>query len=106
MTRLIRLQRNKEVSSLTELWEKEALPPTFFDAANEPRHWGNVIGHDDFDYEGVTREQVGELIAFMDIVLDMVYLIPARLVRTLAARQNIEQTETQEQPSSEGSDDV
>ena len=28
-TAVIRLQRNKEVSSLTELWEKEALPPTF-----------------------------------------------------------------------------
>lgn len=99
-TAVERLQRDKKVSSLSELWKKESLPPGYFDTVNEPRLWGHLIAHADFDYLGVKSEHVEELITFTDIILDIVYEMPARLARSHADRQRIEQTETQESPSS------
>lgn len=89
-TAVERLQRDKEVASLTELWERERLPPTFFDAANEPRHWGNVIAHEDFDHANLTGEHVEQLLVFFDLILDMVYETPAKLQRLVVERSRLD----------------
>lgn len=79
------------MTSLTDLWKKEKLPAAIFDAANEPRLWGHVTAHDDFDPTEITPEHVEELLGFLDIVLDIVYVTPAKLERAGRARKGIGQ---------------
>ncbi|HLF05509.1 MAG TPA: hypothetical protein VI855_09870, partial [Dehalococcoidia bacterium] len=62
----------------------------FFDAANEPRHWANLVGHEDFSPEAVTREHVAELITFVDQILELIYEMPARLEKARKAREQVE----------------
>jgi len=90
-TAVERIQRQKKVGSLTDLWAKEQLSPALFDAANEPRLWANATAHDDFDPTEITAEHVGDLLGFLDQVLDMVYLMPKRLDRAAEARKGIGQ---------------
>ena len=76
-------------ASLTELWAKEKLPEALFDAANEPRLWGHVAAHDDFDPSEITPEHVEDLLGFLDIVPDMVYLTPAKLEHAIGSRKTL-----------------
>ena len=63
-----RIQRQKKVGSLSDLWqeEKSSQLSSLFDTANEPRLWGHVIAHDDFDIEDVTIEHVDDLLSFLE----------------------------------------
>jgi hypothetical protein len=84
-----RVQRRESAKSLTELWETKGLPKSLFDTANEPRLWGHVVAHDDFDPESVTDEQVKDLLSFLDVFLDMLYVTPAKLERARSSRREI-----------------
>ena len=85
-----RVQRCESASSLTELWETKGLSKSLFDTANEPRLWGHVVAHDDFDPDSITDEQVSDLISFLDLFLDMLYMTPAKLERARNSRKEIE----------------
>ena len=89
-TAVERIQRQQEVGSLTELWDKRKLPLDLFDTANEPRLWGHVVAHNDFAPEAVTRGHVAELLTFVDRVLELIYKMPARLQRAKKAREEVE----------------
>ena len=77
-TAVERIQGQKKVGSLSELWEQEksSLTSSLFDTANEPRLWGHVIAHDDFDIEDLALEHVDDLLIFMDQLLELLYIIP------------------------------
>ena len=52
-----------------------------YQQADEMRLWANVIGHEDFDQDAVTVEVCDELVAYVDSLVDAVYVQPARLAR-------------------------
>jgi len=90
-TAVERLQRHEKVSSLSALWEAKKLPESLFDTANEPRLWGHAIAHDDFDPNTVTDEHVKDLLMFVDVLLEMLYIIPAKLGRAREARKSLKE---------------
>ena len=92
-TAVERVQRREKVKSLSELWDIRKLPTTLFDTANEPRLWGHVTAHDDFDPSGVTDDHIKDLLDFIDVFMDMLYITPKRLDRARKARQKIGDTE-------------
>ena len=87
-----RIQRRENVGRLSELWETRRLPEPLFDTANEPRLWGHVVAHDDFDPEAVTDEHVRDLLDFTDILLEMLYVAPARLERAKESRGKLDES--------------
>ena len=101
-TAVERIQTHAGAGSLNELWEIKGLSPSIFDTANEPRHWANVITHKhkDFDPADITLEHVTDLLGFLDILLDNVYVTPEKLKRAREARAKLTQP-TPEQGNSE-----
>ena len=91
-TAIERIQRREKVKSLSELWETKKLPKSLFDTANEPRLWGHVVAHKDFDPDIVTDENVHDLLDFTDVLLDMLYVTPERLERAKKAREEVEES--------------
>ena len=92
-TTIIRLQRDRDVSSLKELSNNGAISGMLYGQADEVRLWANMVGHDDFDEEGVTREAVSELVAYIEALLNAIYVEPARLASLKAARAQAESKE-------------
>lgn len=88
-TAIERIQRREKVKSLSDLWETRSLPKSLFDSANEPRLWGHVVAHDDFDPAAVTGQHVHDLLDFVDLLLDTLYVTPARLERAKKSRGEI-----------------
>jgi len=88
-TAVERIQTTEGAGSLGELWTTKGLSPALFDTANEPRLWGNVLTHADFDPAEVTLEHVDDLLDYLDIMLDMVYLTPRRLERSIESRKKL-----------------
>jgi len=80
-TAVIRLQRHQGVSSLSQLRDKGMISEMLYQQADEVRLWANVIGHEDFDSAAVTPELCEELVAYVESLLDAVYVQPARLAR-------------------------
>jgi len=101
-TAVERIQTHAGAGSLSELWETKGLSPSLFDTANEPRLWANVITHKhkDFDPADVTLEHVTDLLGFLDILLDMVYIIPEKLKRSRESRAKLTRPDS-EQASTE-----
>lgn len=89
-TAVARIQKQQKVADLTELWEKRSLPPGFFDTANENRHWGHMIAHDDFEPKDVTPNDVEALLEMFDVLLDIVYVTEARLSKIKSRRIEIQ----------------
>ena len=80
-TTLIRLLRDQGASSLKELRDKGMISDALFQQADEVRLWANVIGHEDYDAEVLTRELSDELVTYIESLLDAVYVQPAKLAR-------------------------
>ena len=93
-TAVERIQRDRGAESLTALWDDTRLPPDLFDTANEPRLWGHVMAHDDFDPDAIKEEHVAELVTFVDMLLDLLYVVPERLRRARETRKAIEPPST------------
>jgi hypothetical protein len=78
-TALIRMLRDQGCSSFKELVDKHKLTPLLYGQADEIRLWGNVIGHEDVPADTPKAQDVEQLLAYLDEVLEMLYVQPARL---------------------------
>jgi predicted nucleic-acid-binding Zn-ribbon protein len=78
-TALIRMQRHQECKGIDELASKGVITRFLAAQAHEIRLWANVAGHDDVPSDVPAPEDVEQLIGFLDVLLDTIYVQPARL---------------------------
>lgn len=78
-TVLIALQREQAVSSLKELQDKGTISAQLYRQADQVRLWANVIGHEDVLPEAITKEDSEQILAYLEALLDAVYVQPKRL---------------------------
>ena len=62
------------MSSLKELSDSGTISGMLYGQADEVRLWANMVGHDDFDEEAVAREAVSELVAYIEALLNAIYV--------------------------------
>jgi hypothetical protein len=77
-TVVIALQRQQNVSNLKQLEDKGTISKTLYEQADEVRLWANIIGHEDIVPESVTKEDCEQLLAYVEAVLNAIYVEPAR----------------------------
>ncbi len=81
--------RDKEVSSLKELYEKGTISKHLFNQADEIRRWGNVAKHEPIP-DVVEADDIEQLRAYLEAILDHVYVQPVRLAALKQKRQGLE----------------
>ena len=86
-TALIRLQRERGVSSLQELHDKGKISESLYQKADEVRLWANMIGHEDVAPDVVQKEDCEELLAYLEELLHAIYTAPAKLDRLTQKRK-------------------
>lgn len=79
-TAIIRMQRDQKCSSLKELVERGTLSRFLAYQADEVRLWGNFVGHEDEGADSPSREDTDQLLQYLGLVLDHVYVEPVRLI--------------------------
>lgn len=87
MRALESLWREQNASNLDDLRKKGIISPRLFEQADEIRLWANMVKHE-LIHETVKPEETEELLTYLEIILDNVYVQPAR---TAALRQKREQ---------------
>lgn len=87
-TVLIALQREQNVSSLDELKENGIISPRLYDQSDEIRLWANMIGHEDIRQD-ITKEDCDELLAYLEALLNAVYVEPKRLSSLTQKRKQL-----------------
>jgi len=83
------LWRDKEVSSLKELYEKGTISKHLFEQADEVRRWGNIAKHEPIP-DVVEKDDAEQLHAYLEAILDHVYVQTARLAALKQKRQGLE----------------
>ncbi len=78
-TALIRLQRHEECSKINGLVEKGMITKFLADQANEVRLWANVTAHEEVSDSVPASEDVEQLLQYMDVLFDTIYVQPAKL---------------------------
>jgi hypothetical protein len=94
-TTLVRLQRDKKAANLAQLRDAGLISTMLHDQANEVRLWANVVGHEDFDPAAVTTDLCEELVAYVESLVDAVYVRPARLAKHRQKRAEAKSRGTQ-----------
>jgi hypothetical protein len=84
------LWRDKQVSNLKELTEKGIISKQLYAQADEIRQWGNVAKHELIS-EAILKEDAEQLLAYLETLLDHVYVQPARLEALKQKRKEIEE---------------
>lgn len=84
-TTIVRMQRDLHVASLKELRENGRITEVLYRQADEVRLWANAFGHEDVP-DMVEPADVDQLLTYLDILLDAVYVQPARLAALQAKR--------------------
>ena len=90
-TALVRLQRDENVSSLRELVAAGKLSEVLYRQADEVRLWANVEGHEDVPPGAVRAADVDELLEYLDTVIRVIYVDPARLKKRQERRKNLKE---------------
>jgi len=85
-TALIRMQRQQKCKGLDDLVAKGVITPFLARQANEVRLWGNATAHEDVPPEHPESADVEQLLEFLGLLLDTVYVQPARLEALKAKR--------------------
>ncbi len=80
-TALIRLQREQGVSNLRELRDSGKISQQMYEQADEVRLWSNMVGHEDFDQGALNEQTCEELVDYIESLLNVLYVQPARLRR-------------------------
>lgn len=88
-TALEALWREQEASGLLDLKDKGIISPQLYDRANEVRLWGNVAKHE-LVSDVVAKEDTEQLLAYVDALLNAVYVEPKRLDTLRRKREQIE----------------
>lgn len=94
-TAIIRMQRNLGVSSLKALYESGKITQLLYEQSDQVRLWANDFGHEKLLQETPDRDDVEELLEYLDALLDVLYVQPNRLLRLRKQRQNRSQISTQ-----------
>jgi hypothetical protein len=87
-TALTRMQREQGCSRIDELAEHGKISRLLAGQANELRRWANMTGHEDVD--NPSPEDVEQLLSYMDLLFDAVYVQPAKLAALQAKRDGTE----------------
>jgi hypothetical protein len=82
-TTLIALQREQKVSSLGDLKDKGTISDRLFRQADQVRLWANMVGHEDIPKDSE------QLLAYVEVLLDDVYVKPARLAALSQKREQL-----------------
>ncbi|GAG40223.1 unnamed protein product, partial [marine sediment metagenome] len=72
------LWRDKEVSNLNGMKDKGIISSNLYDRANEVRLFGNVAKHE-LVPDAVEKEEAEQLLAYLEAILNAVYVEPKRL---------------------------
>ncbi len=78
-TALIRMQREQQCNGIDELATRGVITRFLADQAHEIRLWANALGHEDVSPDIPTQEDVGQLLMFLDLLFDTIYVQPVRL---------------------------
>ena len=78
-TALIRMQRREKCSKINELADQGKITRLLADQANEVRLWANAMGHDEVAPDAPSRDDVEQLLEFMDLLFDTLYVQPEKL---------------------------
>lgn len=87
---LERMQRDKSVSSLKDLRDQGLISASLFQQADEVRRWGNMVGHDPVPLEEITALDCEELVDYVEALLDVLYVQPAKLAKHRETRKNLQ----------------
>ncbi len=78
---LIDMQRDRGVSNLEELWDKGTISETLYRQAHQVRLWGNLVAHEPVLPDAITKEDCEQVLAYLESLLDAVYVQPKKLAR-------------------------
>lgn len=87
------LWRDQRASGLSELKEKDIISGSLYNRANEVRLWGNVAKHEPIP-DAVSKEDAEQLQAYLEILLNDVYVEPKRLERLKQKREQVEKKQS------------
>ena len=82
------MQRDQKCTKLNDLAEQGRISKLLAGQANELRLWANVMGHEDVSPDVPSTEDVEQLLRNVDMLLDAVYVQPARLTALQAKRND------------------
>jgi hypothetical protein len=83
------LWNNQKVSGLEELKRQEIISPRLCRRANEIRLWGNLVKHVPM-IDPVTKEDAEQLLGYLELILDEVYVEPNRLINLTDRRKGFD----------------
>jgi len=83
------LWQNKKVSGLYDLLDEGIISQTLYDRANEIRHWAGITKHKPIA-KPVSEEDAEELLAYLDVILNHVYVEPKSFKALKKKRERIE----------------
>lgn len=92
-TTLISMQREQDVKNLNELKEKGAISNTLLKQANQVRLWANMVGHEDIIPEDITKEDCEQLLAYLNALLDAIYVQPVKLTNITSKLSKLKKKE-------------
>jgi len=88
-TALEALWRKQKASGLVDLKEKGIISPQLCEQGDEVRLWGNVAKHE-LVPDVVTKEDAEELLAYLEAIMNDVYVVRERLSRLRQKRKQLE----------------
>lgn len=94
-TALIDIQREQDVSNLKELRDKGIISNTLYVQADQVRLWANMIGHEEVP-ETISKEDAEQLLAYLGMLLDTVYVQPKQLSDLSQKREQLKKGATPE----------
>jgi hypothetical protein len=80
--------QNKGVSTLNELRDSGIISSGLFDRATEIRLWAGILKHKPIE-ESISSEDCEELLTYLEMILDSVFISPKRLERLQVKRKDI-----------------
>lgn len=83
------LCHNKKVSGLNQLQADGIISSTLFDRATEIRLWAGIVKHKPIT-ESVSKEDAEQLLTYLEVILNTVYVEPKRLESLKQKREQIE----------------
>lgn len=88
------LWRDKEASGLNDLLSKGIISKSLFDRATEIRLWAGITKHALFT-QAVTEDDTEQLLTYLEVILNDVYVETKRLEKLQEKRDSIKQAEKQ-----------
>ncbi len=92
-TVLVAIQRERSVSNLKGLLDQGLISATLYSQADEVRLWANLLGHEDVPGD-VSQEDCQQLVAYIEALLNALYVEPAKLARLKEKRKSAKESDT------------